>query len=154
MGGRLPALLEKSCAMNVYAIALLVAFATGLRTFTPLAALCWRAGNWTTVVSIIFALSELVTDKLPAAPARTQPLSLVLRGLVAVYVANAVAQPTGIPLWQTALLALTGMLIGAFAGYGWRTKVAPSAQIPPFLAAVVEDGVAIVVAVWAFFGAH
>jgi len=140
--------------MNVYVLMLLAALATGLRTFTPLAALCWRAGNWTSIASIVFALGELIADKLPAAPSRTQIFSLALRCCVSAYVVNAIGSAAGVALLYSVVVAIVGAVAGAYLGYGWRMKAAPAVKIPPLIAALLEDAVAIVVAVWVFFGAH
>src|SRR5277367_6479384 len=73
----------------------LLGFVTGMRTFTPMAVLCWFAyggylpvhGTWaswtaklvTAMVFTVLALGELVGDKLPKTPARTAPAQLIAR---------------------------------------------------------------------------
>ena len=73
----------------------LLGFATGLRSLTPIAVLCWFGylarlpvhyswAHWsTTLVSVIvftvLALGEYIGDKLPKTPARTAPFSLAVR---------------------------------------------------------------------------
>jgi uncharacterized membrane protein len=76
----------------------LTGFATGLRSMTPMAVLCWFAyfgrlpvadtwAGWAArlvvaMVFTLFALGEYVADKLPNAPNRTAPVGLGARVLL------------------------------------------------------------------------
>src|ERR1700729_3764608 len=79
---------------GLFAIPLL-GFATGLRTFTPLAVLCWYAflgylptdgtwAGWTGRIAVavgvtVLAVAELIGDKLPKTPNRISPMPLLAR---------------------------------------------------------------------------
>src|SRR5450631_2346385 len=91
----------------------LLGFATGLRTMTPIAVLCWFAyfkylplqGTWgywaATLISAcvftVFAVGEWIGDKLPQTPNRTDPFPLTARlifgGLVGALSATGVHGP-------------------------------------------------------------
>lgn len=140
--------------MNVYLLMLLLALATGLRTFTPLAAVLWRDQNWKSIVAALLALSELVVDKLPKTPGRTTPGPLLVRCVVGSAVAWFVGSPLGVNLALAICFGVAGAIAGAYIGYAWRTRLAPSIKLPSLVAALVEDAVAIGVAFWVVLGAH
>ena len=140
--------------MNAYFLILLIALAGGLRTFIPLVAVRWPYANWTTWLAALFALGELVADKLPQAPARTRPLGLVARCIFSSYAAWAVGTPLGVSPPLAICFGVIGAIAGAYIGLAWRVRLAPSIKLPSIVAALLEDVVAIVVAFWVVLGAH
>ena len=143
----------------------LLGFATGLRTMTPMAVLCWFSylgflpvhhswAVWTTklVTAIVFtvlALGEYIGDKLPKTPARVSPAPLVARiffaGMVGAIAANGLkgSETEGV------ILAVLGGLIGAFGGYLVRRDLVQYFQCKDWHIAVPEDVIAVCCAVFA-----
>jgi uncharacterized membrane protein len=142
----------------IFAIPLLGA-ATGMRTFTPMAVLCWFLycgylpvdGTWafwaakliTAVVFTVLALCELSADKLPRIPNRTSTGPLLARlafgGLVGAIVA---AGLNGSEL-EGAVLGVGGALVGAFGGYLIRREIVERSTGKDWPVAVAEDLIAI-----------
>ena len=143
----------------------LLGLATGLRTMTPIAVLCWFAhlgylpvqGIWaawtahTAAVAIltVFALGEYVGDKLPQTPNRTTPFPLTSRlifgGLVGSIAATAMRGP-GI---EGALLGIVGAALGTYAGFMLRRELVKKIGCPDLPIAIAEDLFAIFCAYFA-----
>jgi uncharacterized membrane protein len=149
--------------MNLFLVlftALAIGLLSGLRGFTPIALVSWLAvWGWlplvgspfwfvgTTpcaVVLSIFAVGELITDKLPRIPARTQPAPLAGRIMSGVISAVAICRAGGQPWFLGALCGAVGSIAGAFGGYHLRRFVAQRLGLRDFIFAVAEDLVAIV----------
>ena len=96
-------------------------------------------------VAVAAALGELVVDKLPSTPARTQARGLVPRiglgGLSAGLLARNAGAPTAVSV-AVGAGAATG---AAFAGMAVRGALAE--RLPPLAAALVEDLVAVMLAI-------
>jgi uncharacterized membrane protein len=140
--------------MNAYFLMVAIALTAGLRTFVPLLAVRWPLANWTTWVAGLFAILEIIADKLPNVPGRTQIGPLLLRSVSGAFCAWAVGTPLGASSVAAICIGVAGAIVGAYIGYGWRVKVAPAIKLPPIVAALVEDAVAIVVAFWVVLGTH
>jgi uncharacterized membrane protein len=140
--------------MNAYLLVSIIALTAGLRTFVPLFAVRWPYMNWTTWLAGIFALFELVADKLPGTVGRTQPGPLVLRCLVGAFCAWAVGTPLGVPMPVAVAIGIVGAIAGAFLGFTWRVRWAPAIKFPAIAAALIEDAVAAAAAFWVVLGAH
>jgi uncharacterized membrane protein len=143
----------------------LLGMATGLRSMTPMAVLCWFAylgylpvrgtwAEWTArlAVAILFtalALGEFVADKLPRTPNRTSPGPLLVRvvlGALAGAIAATTLQGAGL---EGAVLAGAGALLGAFAGFMIRREVVHKLACRDWPVALVEDACAILGAMFA-----
>jgi uncharacterized membrane protein len=98
-------------------------------------------------ITAVAALTELVADKLPFTPPRTQTRGLVPRiglgGLSAGLLARSMGAPTG----SSAAVGAGAALGTAFAGMAARQALAK--RLPPIAAAIVEDLVAVLLAVLA-----
>lgn len=132
---------------------------TGLRSLTPAAVVCWAAhegwlhvagsklafiGRWPVVLLFTFlALAELVADKLPNTPARTQPVGLIARILMGALCAVAVTINAQSNLLFAATLGIAGAIVGTFVGYNLRHTIVSRAHVPDFVVALAEDVVAI-----------
>jgi uncharacterized membrane protein len=96
-------------------------------------------------IAVIAALGELVVDKLPSTPARTQARGLVPRiglgGLSAGLLARSAETPTAV----CAAVGAGAAAGAAFAGMAARRALAQ--RLPPLAAALVEDLVAVMLAV-------
>ena len=141
----------------------LLGFATGLRSMTPMAVLCWFAYNdqlaadwvpWISrltvaIVLTVLAVGELIGDKLPSIPARVSPAPMLWRLVLAGFAGAIVATSMHGPGLEGVVLAVIGALIGAFGGYMLRRDLPRRLDMPDWQFALIEDGVAIVCAVYA-----
>jgi hypothetical protein len=97
--------------------------------------------------TLVAALTELVADKLPSTPPRTQARGLVPRiglgGLSAGLLARSMGEPTG----PSAAVGAGAALGAAFVGMAVRQAVAK--RVPPITAAIVEDIFAVLLALLA-----
>ncbi len=137
----------------------LIGAITGLRSMTAPAAVCWGAHlGWlhfagtrfafldhpaSLIVFTVFALGELVADKLPKTPARTAPPGLITRIVFGAACAVALAMSAGAALLVAGLIGVVGALVGTFGGYHIRRALVLRAHLPDFAVAVVEDLIAI-----------
>jgi uncharacterized membrane protein len=144
---------------EVLLLAFLIGVIAGLRTMTAPAIVAWAANRYwlnlhdsplafmgsTAAVAVftVLALGELVVDKLPSTPNRTQLLGLigrsVLGGLSGVAVAASGAQSIALG----AVLGVAGAIAGAFAGHEVRNRLVRALKVPDFVVALLEDAVAI-----------
>ncbi len=90
------------------------------------------------------AIGELIADKLPATPSRTIPAALVARMAGGALAGRSVAASGGRNLLVGTLAGIAGAVGAAYAGEAYR-RIA-SRYMPAFVAALLEDGVAIAVA--------
>lgn len=114
--------------------------AAGLRSMTgPATAL--RGTKWQRALPLL-AVSELVVDKLPNTPSRTIRPALAVR-LVAGAISGAVtSKRRGDNRWLGAVMGSLGAICAAYLGAAYR-KAATEKKVPVFLAALVEDAVAV-----------
>jgi uncharacterized membrane protein len=90
-----------------------------------------------------FAIGELVVDKLPSTPNRTQPVALAIRAVTGGF--------AGAILWASrersaafgAVLGATGAIAGAFVGYETRRRLRKKLRVGDSAIAVAEDAVAV-----------
>jgi uncharacterized membrane protein len=136
-----------------------IGFVTGLRSMTAPAVVCWGAhlgwlhlddsslaflGNpWTLVIFTLFAVCELIADKLPFIPRRTTPGPLAVRVILGALSASALCVTAERPLAYGMLLGVLGALAGAYAGYNYRRLIPAGRQVAQILAALAEDVVAV-----------
>jgi len=143
----------------VLPLAFLIGVVAGLRSLTAPATVAWGLHwNWlsvgtsrlafigSTVGAIaftVFALIEIVVDKLPTTPSRTAPAGLISRivlgGLAGSVISLAGAQSAALG----GLLGIVGGVAGAFGGYQMRTRLVKALKCPDFVIAILEDAVAI-----------
>lgn len=146
----------------VYALALLIGVVAGLRAMIPPAAVAWTAylgwisvagtwagfiGHWIAVaIFTVLALVELVTDQLPSTPSRKVPQQFGARIITGAF-AGAVIGTAGGTLIAGAVAGLVGAMIGTYAGAEIRATLAKAfGRDPP--AALIEDAIAILLALW------
>jgi len=94
-------------------------------------------------VFTLFAIGELIYDKLPQAPARTAAAGLIARAVMGGLSGGALALSGGYRLAAGVLLGAIGGIVGAFAGYYIRRGLVQQTHLPDFVVAVVEDLLAI-----------
>ena len=148
--------------MPVSLIYVLIGFASGLRSLTPAAILCWAAflgwlhvsqtklafiGKLPTVgILTLLAVGELIADKLPNTPARTKPLGLSARIFTGGACAVVIAAGAGADWPMAAILGILGSILGTFAGYNAR-RLLVKAGIQDRIVAVGEDAITIALSV-------
>jgi uncharacterized membrane protein len=146
--------------MSLALLCFLLGVVCGLRSMTAPAAVAWGAHlGWlhftgtklafidspvTWIVFTLFALGELVADKLPQAPARTAPPGLIARIVFGAACAFALAVSAGGNAGVAAALGVAGAIVGTFGGYHVRRSVTANGKIPDLPVALVEDLVAVV----------
>jgi uncharacterized membrane protein len=114
---------------------------SGLRAFTPVAALLLTRGGILGVIFAIAALAELIGDKLPFIPSRTSLPALSLRILSGAFVGWSFSKEQGASEIVGAIVGVVGALIGAYGGRAVR--VAAIAKIGALPSAILEDAIAI-----------
>ena len=143
----------------------LLGLATGLRTLTPIAVLCWyiHSGDisvdgtgaaWTAhlavpIVFTVLALGELVGDKLPQTPNRISPFPLIARLVFGGLCGSIAAAALRGPGLEGVLLGVLGAAIGAFLGFMIRKSLVSNLGCPDWTIALTEDLVTLSVAVFA-----
>ncbi len=137
----------------------LIGCVTGLRSMTGIALVCWGtrlgwlhlhgtklsflASTISLIVFSLFALGELVADKLPQVPARTTAGPLITRILFGALCAGALALSAGVGWIGPAVLGAVGAVAGAFAGRSFRKAIASRGHVKDLPVALLEDAVAI-----------
>lgn len=143
--------------MVILSYAFLLGCICGLRSMTAPAVVAWGAHlGWlhlegsllaffankiSLVLFSLFALGELIADKLPFIPPRTQAGPLGVRILFGAVCGAAVCISVGASLMGGAVLGGLGGIAGAFAGYHYRRRL--SSMVPDILLALIEDLVAV-----------
>ncbi len=147
-------------AMHLLSLCFLLGVVCGLRSMMAPAAVCWGARlGWlhfagtrlafignpiTLIVFTLFALGELVADKLPKTPARTSPPGLIARILFGGACAAALAVSAGGSVGVAVVLGVGGAIAGTYGGYALRHAITASGKLPDLPVALVEDVIAIV----------
>lgn len=143
-------------AMMTWLVAIpMLGTATGMRTFTPMAIICWFAymgylpldGTWawwvpklaTAIVFTVLALSELVGDKLPRIPDRTSLGPLLARIALGALAGSVVAASMYGSEFEGGILGVGGALVGAFGGYLIRREIVDRSGGKDWPVAVAED---------------
>jgi uncharacterized membrane protein len=140
-------------------MAFLLGFLAGLRSMTPLAAVAWGARlGWlhldgtpltflgsTAAAYLLTALmlAELVADKLPRTPSRTQPGPFIGRIVTGGLAGAALLGGTGGSLPLGAILGALGAVAGTLGGYRARTGLVRMLGVPDYAVALAEDAVAV-----------
>jgi len=149
-------------AMNttsVLALAFAIGLICGLRSLTGPAvitlaahwkwidlhnsALSFLGSTAAVIVAIVAALIEIIVDKLPNTPKRTEALGLIARLLFGGLCGAAICAARDQSMVIGAVLGGAGGLIGAFAGYQARTRLVRALGVPDVVVALIEDAVAI-----------
>ncbi len=146
----------------------LLGMATGARTMTAIAVLCWAAwlgylpehgwAVWITyLVSALvftgFAVGEYIGDTLPQTPSRKAPGALAARLVFGALVGALAATATYEPAAGGILAATLGTLAGTWGGYALRTAAARrlGRDLP---VALTESALALALAVFAVHQIH
>jgi uncharacterized membrane protein len=143
----------------IFAFALGMGFAAGLRALTPPAVVAWAAHlGWlnlnnsplafmgstiTVVIFSILAVFELIGDLLPRTPKRTAPAPLIARIVMGGLSGACLCAAGNQSLIVGAILGGVGGTIGAFAGYEIRRRLVSALNIKDIFIALLEDVVTI-----------
>lgn len=92
-------------------------------------------------------VGELVGDKLPQTPDRTEPGSLAGRALSGAIGGAVIARRAGRRPVPAAVLGGAAALAGSYLGIGWRRSA--DGHLPAVPAALIEDMVVLGLAAWA-----
>ena len=146
----------------VFIFAVGIGLVAGLRSLLAPAIVAWAAHfgclnlqgsplafmGSTTAVAIftIFAIGELVADKLPKTSKRTAFAPLLARILLGGLCGASLCAAAGKSLLAGALLGGIGGVIGAFVGYEIRRRLVNTLHIKDFFVAISEDLIAIALA--------
>ena len=146
----------------LYLLALLIGVVAGLRAMTAPAAIAWGAylgwlplagtwagfmGHWIALaIFTALALVELVGDQLPSTPSRKVPVQFGTR-LVSGAFTGAIIGTVGGMLAAGLIAGIVGAVIGTYGGAKVRSRFAGAfgRDLP---AALIEDAVAILLALW------
>jgi uncharacterized membrane protein len=94
-------------------------------------------------LTTVAALGELVTDKLPSTPNRTDPPSLAARIVSGAVCGAAFAASAKRSITAGALVGGLGAIAGTFAGYELRRRIRTEFDVPDLPVALAEDAIAI-----------
>jgi len=146
----------------VLAFAIGIGIVSGLRSLLAPAVVAWAAhfdllnlngsplafmGSRTAlVIFTIFAIGELIADKLPKTPKRTAFAPLLARILLGGLSGACLFVAAGKSLLYGALLGGIGGVIGAFAGYEIRRRIVSNLHVKDLFVAICEDVIAIALA--------
>lgn len=146
----------------------LLGVATGARTMTGIAVVCWAAwlglipehgwAVWITylasaIVFTVLAIGEYIGDTLPRTPSRKSPGAALARLIFGALVGALVAWAIYEPIAGGVLVGVLGALVGTFGGYRLRLFAARlfGSDLP---AALGESAIAILLAVWSVYEIH
>lgn len=118
---------------------ILLAAASGARTMTGLATAARSTGARAPVAGALatLAVMELIADKLPGIPNRTDPLPLLGRAAAGALIGATVAAASGRDRAHGATLGAVVAVLAAHLSFHARRELA--GRLPDTLAAVVED---------------
>ena len=142
-----------------YFFAIGIGIVAGLRSMTAPAAVAWGTrlgwlklqgsvfafmGSTVAVAAFsLFAIGELIADKLPRTPNRTTPMPLGARILTGGLCGACVCASANQSILVGALLGAAGGVIGAFIGYEIRRRLTHNLNIRDIFVAIAEDLIAI-----------
>ncbi len=146
----------------MFLLALGIGVVAGLRSLLAPTVIAWAAhfdllnlngsqlafmGSRTAAVILsIFAVGELIADKLPRMAKRTALAPLVARILLAGLSGASLCVAAGKSLIAGAILGGIGAVIGAFGGYEIRRRIVDNLHIKDVFIALCEDVIAIALA--------
>jgi len=149
--------------MSPYLLALLIGVVAGLRSMTPPAAVSWAARlGWlrlentplaflgfaaTPYILTLFAIAELIIDKLPKTPSRKTFAPFTARVVTGAFSGAALGAPGGV-LAGGLLAGAVGGVAGTLAGYEFRRRLVKATGGKDLPIALLEDAIAICAAFW------
>lgn len=107
----------------------------------------WMAYSLTSILFTVFAVCELIVDKLPTTPSRKAPPGFITR-IVTGGLTGATIGVTGHAMALGIAAGIAGAVVGTFGGAAVRGKLA-AAFHHDLPAALLEDAAAILIAIFA-----
>lgn len=142
---------QSSSHAAVLARAVALGLAAGGRATVGLGApVVARGPKGARILLALAVAGELVGDKLPQTPDRTEPGSLAGRAVSGAIGGALLARRGGLGPAPAAALGGVAALAGSFLGIGWRRGA--SGHVPDLAAALIEDAVVLGLATWAVRG--
>ena len=142
----------------------LLGAATGLRSLTPMAVLCWfaylgylpvdgtwaawTASLWVTIVLTVLAAAENAADKSSWIPDRIAPAPLLARLVLGGMAGSICAAALNGSSIEGVLLGVVGAALGAFGGFMIRRDLAQKLESGDWPVAFGEDLFAVILAVF------
>jgi uncharacterized membrane protein len=141
----------------------LIGVFAGLRSLTAPAVVAWASYlGWlklqrplsligsvpSVIVFTVLAIGELIADKLPKAPNRTDALGLIARILTGGLAGACVSAGFGEGAGPGALLGVAGGIVGCFGGFYARTRLSRALGTRSIFGALLEDLVAVLGCLW------
>jgi uncharacterized membrane protein len=149
---------------NIFILALAIGVVAGLRSMIAPAlvawaarlgwinlhstAVAWMSSTGAVVVFSLVAIGELIGDKLPFTPKRTQPLPLSARIILGGFCGLCLSAAMHRSLFPAAIVGAIGGFLGAFAGYNVRMWLVRSLHTRDVLIALAEDLIALGLAIF------
>ena len=144
--------------MSIYILAFLIGVISGLRAFTPAAAISWAAslgwlhlqGTWlaflgfpiTSYVLSVLAIGELISDKLPRTPSRKTAMPFGARIAIGTLCGAALGMSSQ-ALMGGIVAGAIGALAGTLGGYELRVRLVKAIGGRDLPIALLEDAIAI-----------
>ena len=144
-------------------LAFFIGFFAGLRSLTAPAAVAWAAhlgwlkldyplayiGSFASAAMFtVLAVIELIADKLPQAPNRTEAIGLGARIVTGGFTGACVAAGAGQGIFLGAVLGALGGVAGCFAGFYVRRAIVSATGTRDLYIAVLEDILAVTGSFW------
>lgn len=149
--------------MPPYLLAFVIGVVAGLRSMTPPAVVSWAARlGWlrlentplafigyaaTPYILTLFAIAELVNDKLPQAPSRKTLAPFTARIVTGAFSGAALGAASG-ALLAGLLAGALGGVAGTLGGYEFRKRLVKATGGKDLPIALLEDAIAICAAFW------
>ncbi|HVT93436.1 MAG TPA: DUF4126 family protein [Bryobacteraceae bacterium] len=144
--------------MSVFVLAFLIGVVAGLRSMTAPAIVSWGARlGWlplsgtplaflgyaaTPYILTVFAIGELIADKLPSTPSRKAPMGFGAR-IVTGGLSGAAIGASGGHLAAGLVLGVLGAIAGTLGGYEFRARLVRATGGKDLPIAVLEDVIAV-----------
>ena len=148
--------------MSIYLLAFLIGVVAGLRSMTAPAVVSWAARlGWlhventglaflgfayTPYILSVLAIGELIADKLPKTPSRKAPVGFAARIVTGALCGAALAAPSQ-ALIGGLLAGVVGAVAGTLGGYEFRSRLVKAIGGNDLPIALLEDVIAICLAV-------
>jgi uncharacterized membrane protein len=146
-----------------YLLAFLIGVVAGLRALTPPAVVSWAARLGclrlentplaflgfaaTPYILSLLAIAELINDKLPKTPSRKTLAPFTARIVTGAFSGAALGASSGM-LLAGLLAGALGGAVGTLAGYEFRRRLVRAIGGKDLPIALLEDAIAILVALW------
>jgi len=143
---------------SVLVLTFAIGLIAGLRSMTAPALVSWAAHlKWIALqnsalsflgssaaayILALAAIGELIVDKLPNTPSRTDALGLIARAVMGGLSGAALSAAASNSIALGAILGAVGGIVGGLAGYQIRTRLVRALNAP-LVVALLEDAVAI-----------